>query len=227
MIETRDSTANDNVPVAYNPDRLAQIFIDAFPVMNITEQQLALELYALLSEGDTVPLERLSERTGMPLAEVKTVLESWPGVFFDDNHCIVGFWGVAVDETNHHFKVDGKRVYTWCAWDMLFIPELLGATAHITSHCALSGDEITLTLSPRGIEYAQPDQIMVSFLIPEEGEFQENIITSFCHYVFFFRSRESGERWVAEHPSTFLLSLDDAFAIGKKMNAARYNLTLN
>jgi len=227
MVETTDSEIASEAPLVPDLDRLAQFFIDAFPVMNITEQRLALKLYALLSEGDAVPLERLSERTGMPLADVKTMLESWPGVFCDDKHCIIGFWGIAVDETSHHFEVSGKLVYTWCAWDTLFIPELLNTTAHITSHCASSGDEIRLTISPRGIESAQPDQTMVSFLVPDEDGLKENITTSFCHYVFFFRSRETGEQWLAEHPGTFLLSLDDAFDIGKKMNAVRYNQTLN
>ena len=195
--------------------------------MNITEQRLALKLYTLLSGGDAVPLERLSERVGMPLTDVKKIIESWPGVFYDDKNRIVGFWGIAVDEMSHHFVVNGKTVYTWCAWDTLFIPELLNTTAQITSHCALSGDEISLTISPTGIESAQPDQIMVSFLVPDEGELKENITTSFCHYVFFFHSQEAGEHWMAEHPGTFLLSLDEAFAVGKKMNAARYNLILN
>jgi len=227
MFETPDNTTANEAPMGSDLDRLAQFFIDAFPVMNIAEQRLALKLYALLSEGDAVPLEHLTECSGMPLADVKTMLQNWPGVFYDDNHRIIGFWGIAVSKTSHHLGVNGKTVYTWCAWDTLFIPELLNATVHINSHCALSGDEIKLAISPKGIESAQPDQIVVSFLVPEGGELKENITTSFCHYVFFFRSREAGEHWVAEHPGTFLLSLDEAFAVGKKMNAARYNLTLN
>lgn len=227
MIETPDNTAANDTPTVPDLDRLAQSFIDAFPVMNIAEQRMALTLYTLLSEGVAVSLERLSVCASRPLTDVKTMLESWPGVFYDDNHRIIGFWGIAVTETNHHIEVNGKTVYTWCAWDTLFIPELLNTTAQITSHCALSGYGITLTISPRGIESAQPDQIMVSFLVPDEGEFKENITTSFCHYVFFFHSQEAGEYWVADHPGTFLLSLDEAFSVGKKMNAARYNLALH
>ena len=227
MIEKPDSTIANDASMGPDFNRLAQFFIDAFPVMSIAEQRLALKLYALLSEGNAVSLERLSERAGMPLADVKTMLQNWPGVFYDDSQRIIGFWGLAVNETKHRFEVNGKTVYTWCAWDALFIPELLNATAHINSHCALSGDEIRLSVSPKGLESARPDQIMVSFLLPDEDELKENITTSFCHYVFFFRSRKAGEHWVAEHPGTFLLSLDDAFAVGKKMNAVRYNLTLD
>ena len=51
---------------------------------------------------------------------------------------------------------------------------------------------------------------------------RENTITSFCHFVYFFRSRQDAEAWIAEHDSTFMLSLDDAFMVGKKKNAARF-----
>jgi len=207
-------------------DRLAKFFIDAFPVLNLAEQRLALDLYGLLSEGNAVPLEFLSERAGMSLADLKTTLQNWPGVFYDDNHRIIGFWGIAIDEMPHRLEVNGKTVYAWCAWDTLFLPELLDTSAHITSHCASTGDEISLIISPMGIE-SQSDQIMVSFLVPDNSELVENITTSFCQYVFFFRTRASAEHWVTEHPGTFLLSLGEAFTVGRKMNAARYNLTLH
>jgi hypothetical protein len=48
------------------------------------------------------------------------------------------------------------------------------------------------------------------------------VTASFCHYVHFFRDREAGARWAAQHPGTFLLSLEEAFAVGKRMNAVRY-----
>ncbi len=220
--------ADNRLPVdgSMLPDvgQLAQHFIDAFPVMSIAEQRLALKLYRLLSEGDAVSLEHLSERVDMLLTEVETMLKSWPGVFYDNNHRITGFWGLTIDETQHRFEINGKTVYTWCAWDTLFIPELLNISAHITSNCALSGDEISLTVSPEGIESSQTHRVMVSFLVPDEVELKENITTSFCHHVFFLRTPETGKRWVASHPGTFLLSLDEAFSIGKKMNSARYDL---
>jgi len=47
-------------------------------------------------------------------------------------------------------------------------------------------------------------------------------MAKFCHFVFFFSSRQSGERWAAEHPDTFLYSLDDAFALAKRLNARNF-----
>ncbi|MFQ5761346.1 MAG: organomercurial lyase, partial [Acidiferrobacterales bacterium] len=112
--------------------------------------------------------------------------------------------------------------YTWCAWDTLFIPQLLNRTVNITSTCAATGEEIKLTVSPTRVEAVEPSDVVVSFLVPEEKQLRENITASFCHFVYFFRSRKDGEAWIAEHDGTFLLSLDDAFMVGKKKNAIRF-----
>ena len=227
MANTPTNTAAGGDQADPTLDVLAQVFIDAFPVMNATEQQLALKLYALLSEGKAVSPDRLAESAHMPLTDAKTILESWPGVFYDDEDCIIGFWGLTVKKMDHRLKVNHNIVYTWCAWDTLFIPELLNSTAQVTSLCAPTGEEITLIVSPNSVESTASDELMVSFLIPEESALKENITASFCHYVYFFPSRAAGEQWITERPGAFLLSLEDAFVVGKKMNAVRYKQALN
>jgi len=222
-----DTQHHESTKSPINLEQLSHHFIQAFPVMDKQQQHLALALYRLLAQGKPVSIRMLADAVKQPVSVIDQTLQSWPGVFFDDSHNIVGFWGITIQEMPHQIDVNDVTVYTWCAWDTLFIPELLDTTAEITSHCAQSGDEIVLTISPHGIETAQPSQIMISFLLPEEDELKNNITTSFCHYVFFFRSREAGDQWMAEHPGTFLLSLDEAFSVGKYLNAARYNLTLN
>ena len=47
MIETSDRATASETSLVPDLNRLAQFFIDAFPVMNITEQRLALKLYTL------------------------------------------------------------------------------------------------------------------------------------------------------------------------------------
>ncbi len=38
------------------------------------------------------------------------------------------YWGLAIAETKHRLEVDGRALYTWCAWDSLFLPEILQRT---------------------------------------------------------------------------------------------------
>jgi hypothetical protein len=41
------------------------------------------------------------------------------------------------------------------------------------------------------------------------------VVQSFCHYVWFFASAESGRRWVEEHPGTFLLDVEEADLVAR------------
>ncbi len=175
-----------------------------------------------MAKGKPVSRDRLAQALGKPTDAVNHTLSQGPGLFYDESDHIIGFLGLTIKETHHRLKVNGITVYTWCAWDTLFLPQLLNVTATVTSTCAATGEEIRLTVSPSRIEAAEPHDIVVSFLTPDENELRENTITSFCHFVHFFRSRKDGDAWVAEHDGTFLLSLDDAFMVGKKKNELRF-----
>ena len=172
------------------------------PHLSDEEVAVALSLYRLLSEGSPVSLQRLAEAVGRQAAEVKAVLESWPGIFYEDG-AVIGFWGLALGSTSHAFTIRGKRLSTWCAWDALFIPELIGQSALVSSLDPVTGEEISLTVGPGGIEEVSSPGVVVSFLDPSAIDFDDNVILNFCNCVHFFASVHSGTQWVAEHPATF------------------------
>lgn len=70
---------------------------------------------------------------------------------------------------------------------------------------------------------ADPADAVVSFLSPDEP-WADDVITSFCHYVLFFSSPEAGARWVAEHPGTFVLTLTEAFELGRRVDLYRFGV---
>ncbi len=228
MTNTNTAEVKTHKVVQVTPDlnKLATLFVDTFPQLSVDDQQLTLKLYQLLAEGKPVSRDRLAQALGRSTDTVIHTLSQWPGIFYDESERIVAFLGLSVNKTQHQLTVNGRTVYTWCAWDTLFIPELLNATVDISSTCGATGEGVRLTVSPSGIQAVEPGDVVVSFLIPDENELRENVTASFCHFVYFFRSREDGEAWVSEHDGTFLLSLEEAFTVGQKMNAARYNETL-
>ncbi len=207
-------------------DALAQKVADAFPDLSATDQKIAVGLYRLLAEGEPVSPDRLAQHLDPSKSVVREVLNSWPAVYFNDEKNVVGFWGLALQEMPHRFKVNGRQLYTWCAWDSLFIPELLGKTAEVESTCPISGEIITLTVSPTRVENFSPEGAVVSFLSPTTS-FDMNIIASFCHYVLFFSSEESGKQWIADHEGTFLLTLEQAHEIGRLTNKATFGAALS
>ena len=202
-------------------DELSAAVAGRMPNLSHEEAAVALSLYRLLSEGGPVSLARLAEAAGRSQAEVRAVLQGWPGIFYEDE-AIVGFWGLALGSTSHRFEVRSMRLSTWCAWDALFIPELIGQSASVSSRDPLTGEEVSLTVGPGGIGEASSPGVVVSFLDPSSIDFDDNVILNFCNYVHFFASIASGTKWVAEHPATFLLSLEEAFNLGHRTNRARY-----
>lgn len=143
-------------------------------------------------------------------------------VYPDDQGCVLGFGGLAAAPMHHRFEVDGHHLSTWCAWDSLFIPEILGQRARVTSPDPETGQLVRLIVGPFRIEAAEPEGAVVSFLLPDAHDFDRcatNVMAKFCDFVFFFASRVSGEGWVAKHPGTFLYSLEEAFELARRLNA--------
>ena len=148
--------------------------------------------------------------------------ESWP----ERTITTVGFWGVTIGKTRHRFEVDGVQLYAWCAWDTLFLPELLGKSARVDSICEATGTPVRLCISPNRVESVDPGPVCISFLAPDRSRFQQDIVQNFCHYVHFFRSRKDGEAWIAKTPGTFILSLDEATGLARRKNQLQFGSLL-
>jgi alkylmercury lyase len=196
---------------------LAQRITGAMPALGSSERQLVVTLYRLLGEGEPVSPHRLAKAVNLPEIRVREILGRWPGVYYDGDGSVIAFWGLALQEMPHRFEVDGRTLYTWCAWDSLFIPEVLGKTARVTSVDPVTKETISLVVGPDGVKEISPTTTVVSFLTPDRS-FDQDVIMSFCHFVHFFASPEPAEKWTTEHPGTFLLSVDDAYALGQLTN---------
>lgn len=206
-------------------EELSAVVAGGMPALTDGEAVLALKLYRLLARGSAVSLARLAEAAQWPEERVEDTLHRWPGVFYEDG-AIIGFWGLALGPMSHAFEVAGGRLSTWCAWDALFIPELIGQKAFVSSADPVTGEGVSLTVGRRGIEEASSPEVAVSFLDPSAVDFDDDVILNFCNYVHFFASADSASRWVDEHPGTFLLSLAEAFDLGRRVNLARYGPAL-
>ena len=196
------------------------------------QQRVAAALYRELAKGEPVDADQLGRALGVSAADAQTLLQGDPlkcFVYPDDQGRVLGFGGLAAAPMHHRFEVDGRALWTWCAWDSLFIPEILRRSARVTSPDPETGEIVRLVVTPDRIELVVPHGAVVSFIQLEAQVFDKsaaNVMAKFCHFVFFFASQASGERWVAKHPDTFLYSLDDAFALAKRLNARNFGQEL-
>jgi alkylmercury lyase len=197
------------------------------------EQRLAIVLYRELAMGERIDETRLSGALGIPEAECRALLQRDSikcHTYADGDGRIAGFGGLAVTPMHHRFAVDGRQLWTWCAWDSLFIPEILGRPANVASPDPDSGEVVRLVVTPEGIASRAPDAAVISFIWPDASSFgtsAANVMAGFCHFIYFFASRSSGERWAAAHPGTFLYTLEDAFALAKRLNARNFGAALH
>ena len=147
----------------------------------------------------------------------------WPSlVQYDDDRAVVGFGGLTIRPTKHRFEVAGRTLYTWCAWDSLFIPEILGQTARVESSCPESGNAIEITISPNAAPAADPPGTVVSFPLPEAAQLRADVRSNFCDLVYFFSSRDAAEVWTRRHEETFVLSLAQAVELGQQKNKLQF-----
>jgi alkylmercury lyase len=148
-------------------------------------------------------------------------LARWHGVHTDDEARIVAFQGLSVVEAPHRLRVDGRTLYAWCAWDTLFLPELIGHPAEIESTCPTTGETISLRIGHEGPTDVSPPETVLSFLLPG-SRFGDDKIASFCAFIHYFSSPNAAEEWTAERSGTFVISIEDGFDIGRRTNAAHW-----
>ncbi len=196
----------------------------ALPRFAPDEQRAAVTLYRELAKGSPVSAEQFAAALDVPVATAEDLLARdsiRSFVYPDEDGRVLGFGGLATAPMHHRFRVNGRTLYTWCAWDSLFIPEILGRSAEVESTCPETGELVRLVVTPEGIESAEPETAVVSFLLPDANGFDRsaaNVMANFCHFVYFLATPEAGETWARKHPGTFLYSLEEAVRLARRQN---------
>jgi alkylmercury lyase len=192
--------------------RLAAALAPTFPCCD--DAPLARDLLRMLGRGAGVPPERLAAFAGREEAEVRSALRRWPNVHLDEQDQVIAFGGLSLRPTTHRLDVGGRRLYTWCAWDTLFLPAVLGRQARVGSTCPVTRADVALTAAPDGVTDPEPDDLWVSFPSPARTA-TEDITGSFCCHVHFLAGEPAAERWRAGHDGGLTLTLEDAYELGR------------
>jgi Alkylmercury lyase len=142
---------NTSTPDIPTPDAYWESLLPHLHPFAPDERHAALALYRELAKGDVVDEAQLGRALGISTADSRLVLQRSAikrFVYPDREGRVLGFGGLAVAPMHHRFEVDGRELSTWCAWDSLFIPEILGRPARITSADPESGKAVRLVVAP-------------------------------------------------------------------------------
>lgn len=214
-------------PITKNYEKFISQFPESFLNASKAEQEISAAIYRFLSKGHNPSIGEIAKETGHTLQTVEAlrdVLKS--GVFRNENGDIIGFGGLTTHKTKHTFTVDGITSYTWCALDALFIPEIIGKLAEVTSVCPVTKETIELSILRNKVVAVNPQSTVLSMVIAETEKITENLVNNFCHFVHFFSSESSAKEWIHSHENTFIVSLDDAMRLAHALNKTRYSLIL-
>jgi alkylmercury lyase len=191
---------------------LAESLAATFPGSD--DAALARALLRELTQGQPVSSSTLATCSGRDEHEVTAALWRWPNVRRDQHGRVEAFGGLSLRPTQHRFDVGGRRMYTWCAWDTLFLPALLDDQAQVQSTCPTTGTEVRLTVAPDRVLAADPQDVWVSFPPPAQTS-TDDIVESFCCRVHFLAGADTADRWASARPGSFALVVDDAFELGR------------
>jgi alkylmercury lyase len=184
-----------------------------FVAANPKQFRLWPALLRLLAEGKPVSPEQLAASSHRSLQEVQVLLHA-ADVRVDDEGNILAL-ALSLVPAAHQFHLGEHVLYTWCALDTLAFPALLGRTARVISSCPVTGRAIHLTVTPETILDQEPASAVISVRLPGEDTDLCHVQEDLCNAGYFFVSHEVASAWPSLHPQAVLLSLEEAFELGR------------
>jgi alkylmercury lyase len=164
-----------------------------------------------LARGKPASPEEIAASSGKSPEEVRAVLDRFPSAEWDEQGRVVGL-GLTLQLTPHRLGLEDRTLFAWCALDALVFPALLGRPASIESPCRGTGELVHIEVTPAGIEAVEPPFAVVSIVAARD-------LTNFrrvsCNNAHFFSSPEAASRWLEKHPEATILSVEDAYRLGR------------
>jgi alkylmercury lyase len=165
----------------------------------------------LLAGGKPASPEEIAAAAGKPPEEVRAALDRFPSAEWDEQGRVAGL-GLTLRLTPHRLELEGRTLFAWCALDALVFPVLLGRPAIIESPCRGTGEPVHIEVTPAGIEVMEPPSAVVSIVAARD---LANIRSVGCNNTHFFSSREAASRWLEKHLAATILSVEEAFRLGR------------
>jgi len=184
--------------------------------------RLLIKVWRTLAIGQPVTREQIDQITavlGIPGDLAHEFLRQVTERDGDDN--IIGLMGLSLNEDwAHRFNIEGIPLRTWCAWDALFLPALIGKRVMVGSESPVSGETVSLVVSPDKVESSTPPGAVVTIATIDPAlddvSSVEAIWSNFCHQVLFFPSSAEAEQWAEGKTNIAILSVYDAYELGKR-----------
>jgi alkylmercury lyase len=187
-------------------------------------QRASLAIYRVLATGRPAVRPEIARALGVSPAALTKALSLLPAhsINADDRGRIVAFVGLSLVAAKHALLVGKNRLYTWCAFDALFLPPLLGTDARLVTTCPASGHQITVRITAASARAENARAPVVSMVAPSREDCCRDLRAAFCDHSNLFRDRRAFSDWSGKGREMLALPLDEAFAVALRRNQWRF-----
>ena len=153
----------------------------------------------LATRAESVAPATVAELTGIKperLAAVLDQLDAGGRIRRDANGYVVGSAGLSVVPDRHEINLEGRRLWTWCAYDILGIFGALRASGRALSPSPFGGPAIEVVFV-RGLP--QRDDVVLFRPAADLEIGCDNVYADWCPHSNLFATHELAEDWAQQH----------------------------
>jgi len=171
----------------------------------------------LLSCAEPIGAEELAAKTGISFERLSGLLDELDGAGRIRRNAageVVGSAGLSVVPDRHEIELDGRRFWTWCAYDILGIFGALGANGRALSPSPPDGERIVVDFTQ-----GRPMKLEVVLFRPDEELMDccDNVYEEWCPNSNLFASPQLATEWAGQHTMRGrVLDLDEASDLATK-----------
>jgi alkylmercury lyase len=177
---------------------------------------LADSLAGTFPTCDDAPLARALLRElaqGQPVAEptLTAAADRWPNVELDEHGRVIAFGGLSPPRP----RTASRSVAASCTPGTRCSCRRSSSNPQTWSrNCAVTGAPVRLAVDQSGVRDVDPEDLWVSFPPPGAASIAD-ITGTFCCHVHFLAGRTAADQWLSRHEGATVLSVSDAFELGR------------
>ncbi len=171
----------------------------------------------LTARAEPIGVEGLAAKTGIRLERLIGLLDQLDGAGRMRRNAageVTGSAGLSVVPDRHEIELDGRRFWTWCAYDILGIFGALGADGRASSPSPPDREKIVVDFM-----WGRPSRVDAVLFRPDDELMSccENVYEEWCPNSNLFASGELAMRWAEQHRMRGrVLDLDQASDLATK-----------
>jgi len=145
----------------------------------------------------------------------------------DARGLLIDLFGLTLTPTLHRLEIRNKILFACCALWAHVIPKSVDATVQVESIDPIQREVVRLTLSPTGIESADPPGSVATLAVATQEAIDTDVGDAFCRRVRHFVSRENALAFAATLSSCQVVELSELQEAADLLHQAIWSAALD